>query len=115
VPQAKTSGKIINTTSIIGGNIKTKNDSLRVASLAYYYPLYHITPPVTSRALLELMQTWSLGLLLAAVSVQLACMSEGDCTKAEGGFAQFVIVIWPRIKLSTTPTISQLKVGNPTS
>jgi len=69
VPESKISGKIINTTFIIGGNIKTKNGSLRVASLAYYYPLYHITPPVTYRVLLELMQTSPLGLLLAALSV----------------------------------------------
>jgi hypothetical protein len=95
VPQAKTSGKIINTTFVIVGNIKTKNGSLRVASLAYYYPLYHITPPVTRRALLELMQISPLGILLAALSVQLACMSECDCIKEQGGYAQFVIVICP--------------------
>ena len=39
--QAKTSGKIINTNFIIGGNIKTKNGLLRVASLTCYYPLYN--------------------------------------------------------------------------
>lgn len=95
MPQAKTGGKIINTTFVIGGNIKTKDGSLRVASLAYYYPLYHITPPVICRALLEVMQTSLLRLLLAALSVQLACMSECDCFKEGGGFAQFVIVICP--------------------
>ena len=75
MPQAKTSGKIINTTFIIGGNIKTKNGWLKVASLACYYTLYHITPPVTRRALLELMLTSLLGLLSAALSVQLGCVS----------------------------------------
>ena len=85
--QAKTSGKIINTTFITGGNIKTKNGSLRVSSLACYYPLYHITPPVTCRALLELMQTPLLGLLSAAVLVQLGCVSECNGAKEEGGFA----------------------------
>jgi hypothetical protein len=59
MPQAENSGKIINTIFITGGNLKTMNGSLIIASLAYYYPLYHITLSVTCRALLELMQTTS--------------------------------------------------------
>jgi hypothetical protein len=91
VLHAKTCRKLINTTFIIGGNLKTKKGSLTVTSMAYYYPLHHITPPLTCRALLELMQTtyiffWLPPIHCNRMSVKLACVSGCDYTRKKGGF-----------------------------
>lgn len=45
----KTSGKLINTTFIIGDNFQTKKGSLTVPSVPHYCPLYHVTPSLTFR------------------------------------------------------------------
>lgn len=53
VPHAKTSGKLINTTFLIGGNFQAKKGSLTAASVPRHCPLYRITSCLTISTLLE--------------------------------------------------------------
>lgn len=61
MPHAKTRGKLINTTFIIGGNFQAKKGSLTVASVAHHCPIHHVTPSLTFRTLLERKQTAASG------------------------------------------------------